>query len=259
LARFLLIAGLSAALSLPPAPAVAGPRDERSAEGVGYREIKLGLAHVGLAGYRDDLIAVQWLGSGALVGRDCRVATAKHVLADIDRSKLVVRFLHPTDPDAVRTFQARVAWEDPDTDLALLEFAGSKFDRQFCRNKLRALPLIGSFDPVSLTGRTVLVAGFPVLERDQPREIPILRRGIVASSELQWDGRPMLLLDLTGVPGFSGSPVILEDSGEVIGVVFGPGRTRRQYDLEWATPMTRVELERATSAPAPAGTAPGER
>jgi len=156
----------------------------------------------------------------------------------------------------VRTFKARVAWEDPDTDLALLDFAGSKFDRQFCRGKLQPLPLIERFDPAALTGRTVLVAGFPVLERDQPPDVPILRRGIVASSELQWDGRPMLLLDLTGVPGFSGSPVILEDTGEVIGVVFGPGRTRRQYDLEWATPVTRADFERATSAPSAGAEAP---
>jgi hypothetical protein len=53
----------------------------------------------------------------------------------------------------------------------------------------------------------------------------------------------MLLLDLTGVPGFSGAPVVLRESGEVFGVVFGPGRTQRQYDLEWATPITQQDLK----------------
>ena len=50
---------------------------------------------------------------------------------------------------------------------------------------------------------------------------------------------------MTGVPGFSGSPVILADTGEVIGIVFGPGRTDRRFDLEWATPVTREDLERS--------------
>jgi S1-C subfamily serine protease len=194
------------------------------------------------------MIAVQWLGSGVLVGRECTVATAKHAIENIDRTKLIVRFLHPTDPEAVRTFKAQVVYEDPERDVALLDFAGSKFDRQFCRTQLKALPLVERFERFELTGRPVLVAGFPVLERDKPPDVPILRRGIVASSELQWDGRPMLLLDLTGVPGFSGSPVVLEDSGEVIGLVFGPGRTRRQYDLEWATPLSNAYLEGVTPA-----------
>ncbi len=59
----------------------------------------------------------------------------------------------------------------------------------------------------------------------------------------------MLLLDLTGVPGFSGAPVILESSGEVIGVVYGPGRTERVYDLEWATPLTESDHARWLSDP----------
>ena len=33
---------------------------------------------------------------------------------------------------------------------------------------------------------------------------------------------PMYLLDLVGIPGFSGSPVVSVDSGEAIGIVHGP-------------------------------------
>ena len=60
-----------------------------------------------------------------------------------------------------------------------------------------------SIDPLRLTGEPVLVAGFPMLEGEQPKDKPILRRGIVASAELEWREGPMLLLDLTGVPGFT--------------------------------------------------------
>jgi hypothetical protein len=47
------------------------------------------------------------------------------------------------------------------------------------------------------------------------------------------------------VPGFSGAPVVLAATGEVIGLVFGPGRTEREYDLEWATPLLRRDLKAA--------------
>jgi hypothetical protein len=33
----------------------------------------------------------------------------------------------------------------------------------------------------------------------------------------------------------------------VIGVVFGPGRTQRQYDLDWATPISGDDYSRATA------------
>ncbi len=58
----------------------------------------------------------------------------------------------------------------------------------------------------------------------------------------------MLLLDLMGVPGFSGSPVVLIDTGEVIGVVFGPGPTQRGFGFEWATPLLPSDYEEATKA-----------
>lgn len=60
----------------------------------------------------------------------------------------------------------------------------------------------------------------------------------------------MLLLDLLGVPGFSGSPVILMPKGYVVGVIYGPGPTPRATGFEWATTITRknykVALEKLT-------------
>ncbi len=235
-------------------PALAQTVPERSPGRPEFRDIRLGLAHVGIARHDGDLVATRWLGTGFLVDRDCTVVAAKHIVQGAEREQLVVRFLHPTDPDAVRTFAARVIWEDPAKDVMLLRFGGERVARRLCRSELRPMRPAAGFDATELTGRSVLVAGFPVLEGEQPRDLPILKRGLVASAEFTWDGIPMLLLDMTGVPGFSGSPVILEDTGEVVGIVFGPGRTRRQYDLEWATPFTaedyRRGVERSAGEPA---------
>ena len=58
----------------------------------------------------------------------------------------------------------------------------------------------------------------------------------------------MILLDLLGVPGFSGSPVILENTGEVIGIIYGPGPTERIFGFEWATPITQEDYLSAIDA-----------
>ena len=64
----------------------------------------------------------------------------------------------------------------------------------------------------------------------------------------------MLLLDLFGVPGFSGSPVILQRTGEVVGVIFGPGPTKRVFGFEWATPIKQTDYSRALEEARPSQT-----
>jgi hypothetical protein len=58
----------------------------------------------------------------------------------------------------------------------------------------------------------------------------------------------MLLLDLLGVPGFSGSPVVRLETGEVVGVIYGPGPTKRAFGFEWATPLSPDDHTTAISA-----------
>lgn len=234
------------------APVRAAPRDRapRTAEGAGwYQQVRLGMAHIGQAGYSGESAAVQWLGSGFLVDRECTVATALHILEGIPSDSVVVRFLDPDDADAVRTYATRIVFQDSERDIALLRFGPPRNAKRLCRSdSFRPFPLIEAWDRRALTGESVFVVGFPALEGAPPRDVPIVRRGIVASAELEWEGRSMLLLDLTGVPGFSGAPVILERSGQVIGMIYGPGRTQRRYDLEWATPFSRPEYERGAAA-----------
>lgn len=69
----------------------------------------------------------------------------------------------------------------------------------------------------------------------------------------------MILLDLFGVPGFSGSPVILESTGEVIGIIYGPGPTERSFGFEWATPITQEEYLSAIDASSDSAEKNGKR
>jgi hypothetical protein len=232
---------------LPLIPAAEAVRKRSALEtGPSIRSLRSGLAHVGYTASTQQAVGVGWLGTGFLVDRRCTVVTAKHILQDAPGERLVVRFEHPQKPGTALTFNARLAAEDPDRDLAYLSLDELPGGGSPCTAAgLRPLPLVESIDPDRLAGEEVLILGFPVLEGEQPREIPIVRRGSVASAELTWGGKTMLLLDLTGVPGFSGAPVILRETGEAIGVVFGPGRTQRLYDLEWATPLTRSDARRA--------------
>jgi len=223
-----------------------GPRKNQTSGAparVSFQQIKIGLAHVGVIRTRGELVATMWLGTGFVIDQDCSVVTAKHIFQNTGDESLVVRFLHPDDPKAVRTFNAEFGESDPERDIAFLKLKSGQMERSFCESELQPIPPIERFDPQALTGEPVIVAGFPVLEGRQPRDVPILRKGIIASSELEWEGEEMLLLDLSGVPGFSGAPVVLERTGQVVGIVFGPGRTSRQYDFEWATPIS-AELAR---------------
>jgi S1-C subfamily serine protease len=195
----------------------------------------------------DGALAVSWLGTGFLVDRNCVGATAKHILQGVDRENLVIRLRNPQDRERVLTLPAAVLYEDPTKDLAFLRIAELPGSGRCPLGDIRPLELAEPLGLDRLAGAAVLLAGYPVLEGEQPRDVAILRHGYIASAELEWEGQPMLLLDLTGVPGFSGAPVIERGSAEVIGVVFGPGRTQRQYDLDWATPISRDDYRRATA------------
>jgi hypothetical protein len=188
-----------------------------------------------------------WLGSGFLVDGSCTVVTAKHLFDLADRRRLLVRYQTPKDRTTVQTLRAAVIGETVDRDLAYLRLTMP--DGRPCRtDELRPLPLFPRFDARTLAGESVLIAGFPRLG-PYDVDIPVVRRGIVASAEGTDDAKkPVLLLDLTGVSGFSGSPVVLERTGEVIGVVYGPGLIERFADFEIATPIDRTDLDAAKKA-----------
>ena len=205
-----------------------------------YGSVRTSIAHLGRAGFDGEQAAIQWLGTAFVIDDRCTLATAKHVIEGIPETQLIVRF-QSADGASARTHRARLEASSSTRDLALLRFGPSQGAKKFCRD-WQPLPIASAKPGVERTGQPIQIFGFPALEGAPPRDLPIVRSGLVASAELEWRGEPMLLLDLTGVPGFSGSPVLLEATGEVIGVVYGPGRTQRMYDFEWATPLTPDEV-----------------
>ena len=230
------------------ATARAADRKGVAPDGSLYERARFGLAHLGQAGFQGDNAAIQWFGTAFIVDDECTLVTAKHVVERIPQGQLILRFLG-REEGTVRTFPGHVVHRIEDLDLAFLSFGPTREGKRWClADGFRPLPIRADTERVGLTGREVIVLGYPAIEGMPPRDVVVLRRGAVASAELDWSGQPMLLLDLTGVPGFSGAPVILESTGEAIGVVYGPGRTERVYDLEWATPLTPRDLAQALAA-----------
>jgi len=207
-----------------------------------FTKIRDGLVHIGQAKEAGKTELEKWLGSGFFVDESCTVATAKHLFNQADRNRLLIRFQLPKERNRVRTVIAKILYEYKSKDIAFLMVQMP--DGQPCNlGDLRPLPLTRQISPDSLVGEAVLIAGFPVLGPDQ-LDIPIVRQGIISSAEVtDVDGVPQLLLDLTGVPGFSGSPVVFERTGKVIGIVFGPGLINRSSNFEWATQITQSDYD----------------
>lgn len=205
-----------------------------------FKKIRSGIAHIGMSSIDSDPEKIgvdKWLGTGFLVDSKCTFITAKHILRNIDRERIAVRFQLPPEFSKVRTLKADLIYQDEKQDLAMVRISklGGK---RLKSGKLHVFPLYAGDDKRRLAGQAVLIVGHPVLA-DKNLDIPVMRAGLVSSTDITWGSRPMLLLDLQGVPGFSGSPVILARSGEVVGVVFGPGPTVRAFGFEWATPVSQ--------------------
>lgn len=209
-------------------------------------ELRKGIGHVGQRERSDspENKVEKWLGTGFLVDGRCTFATAKHIFAKADKERIIIRFQIPQDQSRVGTARARIIYEDSKTDLAFLHIDYT--DGNPCRSgSLRAFQLLNKVERGSFIGEAVLIMGHPILAKSDETDVPVVRRGTIASSEIYWSGNLMLLLDLVGVPGFSGSPVILVRTAEVIGIVFGPGPTPRLFGFEWATPITHRDYARA--------------
>jgi S1-C subfamily serine protease len=210
-----------------------------------FAEDRHGILHVGVyqgEGTKDTPRPLKWLGTGFVVDQDCTFVTAKHVLANADRDALAVRIQNPGDLSKAITRPVRVLFESPTHDVALLKV--DRIDGKPCSSGSLHVFGIFSGDLSAVVGKDIFIVGFPKIgEADV--DIPVIRTGVVSSTEISWSHGPMILLDLAGVPGFSGSPVVLTDTNEVIGVVFGPGPTKRAFGFEWATPFTPGDYSKA--------------
>ena len=70
---------------------------------------------------------------------------------------------------------------------------------------------------MAITGESVMIIGYPGLGTRQTQlDVPAVRKGHIASTEISIDSVPMLFLDLVSLGGYSGSPVILEATGHML-------------------------------------------
>ena len=204
-----------------------------------------------------------FIGTGFFIqdGERCTLLTAKHVLnpsnrPPLDRDNLKVRMIYPPDGDLLASFPVSVFYEDPQLDLAFLrvkESCGIGRDLQIQPLRIRQAPpsIADDGTPVTIVGYPAVGSGTDQVTGELfPQSIfavPVVRRGHVASTEITSTpsfGQTMFL-DLIAVSGFSGGPVILNATGEVIGVVFGRVTTDQGFGSNWATPVTREIYETA--------------
>lgn len=210
-----------------------------------FKDMRSGIVHIGLISSEskpENIIIEKWLGTGFLVDSESTFITAKHVLKNIDKEKIAIRFQLPSDLLKVRTLKADLIYQDDKKDLAVLKIFQFK-KKPYKSGELHIFPLLEKENIKSLVGEEIVIIGYPVIA-NKNIDIPIIRNGIISSNEIEWPSGTMLLLDLLGVPGFSGSPVILRKSGHVVGVVFGPGPTQRAFGFEWATPFYKGDYDR---------------
>lgn len=168
------------------------------------------------------------LGSGFLVSPAGVVITADHVIRDSTGRTLPELLFVRQDPrrlqvvpvDVVRRFTD----ETPSRDIALLRPKESV--------GLAPLPFLPIVDRVQV-GTEVLIAGFPLVFT-KTVFWPFFRKGIVATTRLSLENTPVLLLDLTMVPGFSGSPVVSLMSGRAVGVMVGSSSNNSESDFSVA-------------------------
>jgi S1-C subfamily serine protease len=211
----------------------------------GFDQLRRGVVRVGVGDPGTERSA----GTGFIVDERCTFLTARHVIERAPQDKIVISFQNPAAPSQTLKFRARLLFASPDQDLAFLRV--DAIDGKPCTStapmhtfRIRKEALDSTFvgAPISIVGHPVLALGGGSVD------IPVLRRGHLASVEITVTaGVPSLLLDLMGVPGFSGSPVILDATGEVIGVVYGPGQADRQWGFEWATPVVLDDYRIATT------------
>ena len=220
---------------------------------------KTGIFHIGQLIGSGENPNIEWLGTAFLLDDNCTFATAKHIFENTNKDNLVIRFRLPDDNTIALTLPIRILYEDFKSDLAFLKI--DSVNNQPCKSKINySFNIPSDYVKGSLTGETVLVIGHPILSIIKVDiDIPVVRKGIISSTEITLSSQPMILLDLFGVPGFSGSPVILESTGEVIGIIYGPGPTERSFGFEWATPITQEDYLSAIDASSASAEENGKR
>lgn len=197
-------------------------------------------------------IRIEWRGTGFLLNEDCLIGASRHLFyakrtknnVPVDTifvgNRVVIGFTHPHDLTKRAYVETDLIYEDKRKDLAFLQ-------PKNCGPIIKDRHVYELEEPRSLYdlgGESVHVIGHPGLV-GLKSDVPVIRSGIVALGPL---GTPSaLLLDLIGVGGYSGSPVILKSTGRVIGMVASGDAQGLVTGFTRAYVITSADLEDALS------------
>ena len=142
------------------------------------------------------------VGTGFIVDKSGYIATAEHVVEDNDNVAVISCFTYP------KTIGARVIKRDTSLDIALLKI---DFDKD-----LKTVKIGDSSDVV--VGDEIAIIGFPFGSQMWGTFIPAIHHGIISCIVEFADKTKRFQLDIMANKGNSGGPLILKDSGRVIGI-----------------------------------------
>ena len=160
---------------------------------------------------------------------DIFLITNKHVIADAWSGYIYFTHIKDNKPDIGNPFFIKLdpmfeqMWHphpEPDIDIAILELKWQfELIQKGCSTpfyKSISTDLIPSTEDISILDvlEPVVFVGYPNGIFDHKNYTPILRRGALATPyQLNYDNRPVFLIDASVFPGSSGSPVFLYKTG----------------------------------------------
>lgn len=111
---------------------------------------------------------------------------------------------------------------DSDIDLACIVVSGIESPDSHVYAKTISTRMIATYEETIFPGLEVWIVGYPAGLGDNQNNLPLLRRGYIASiPTLDYNGRKQIVIDAQIFPGSSGSPVFADLDGKfrLIGVV----------------------------------------
>jgi Trypsin-like peptidase domain len=157
------------------------------------------------------------------------IVTNKHVVEGAVRGRFLLTLHNGTDGPAIGTvkafelddFQARwLPHPDKDVDLCVMPIAPLLRQAEQTNTKFFFLTLDKALIPSTadlddMVGlESIVMVGYPNGLWDQTNNLPIFRKGILATDyKRDWNGKKEFLIDAACFPGSSGSPVLLFEVG----------------------------------------------
>lgn len=154
-------------------------------------------------------------GSGFVFNSDGYVATCAHVV--VDAKKIFVKLFDENNKPVI--YKAEIIKIDEKTDTAILKIKNA--------SNLKFIEL--DFDrPEPHCGEEIVILGYPLGDRltDDVIDLNIsFAKGYVSSNQIK-DSIKKTMLDISAKHGNSGSPIISNENGKVIGILSGsvPGQ-----------------------------------